>query len=341
MNGNETNHGFAEANNTNLNALIQQLAEKDKLIIALQNQISELTKQLADQSTQLAEISANITSLHSKGSKRSLKDADISPRPSTHKNRRTSNTNITTYFTSLDGTAETRGSLPNLTQVGTHGPASNLNQYSASQLSDAASVETMDTTGADAGVIPTNIQPQTHQSFAAVAALKTAPKPIKAMHIQLDVLDPDSAARVYELLQSSLPNGGFEWVQFRSESAPKIIPSSLDTKKRISKVLSDNNIQHSSFAEKGTQRQSFIVRGLNFGSDNHNISLINASLGSMGFTGDLEIQRYLTGHMKRNETARNALYVSRLMPTKTLLAFQPSRTLMVFEFKSKKWRNPL
>lgn len=80
-------------------------------------------------------------------------------------------------------------------------------------------------------------------------------------------------------------------------------------KKKIMDVLSSKNVEFNTYAEKNEKRQSFIVRGLNYGDDSQNISFIGEALVEAGIVGQIEITRHLTGHMRRNLNAEhNVLY---------------------------------
>lgn len=176
-------------------------------------------------------------------------------------------------------------------------------QQSAHNFYDVNNIEMSDGAESIQSTMSSTIPPT--NSYATIAATK----PSKVMPIQLDFVDRAAAAKIHELIKTNVAENSFEWVQFHANAAPKISADSMETKRQIIEILSNNGIQFNTFAEKGTQCHAFIVRGLNFGDDNHNISLIASTLNTMGYSGDVEIQRHLTGHMKRNEgESQNALY---------------------------------
>lgn len=121
------------------------------------------------------------------------------------------------------------------------------------------------------------------------------------MPIQLAKLDRSTVSDVIDLIRFSFVDDDFECMQLKNDSSLKIYAKDVPTKEKIMELLKENNIEFNTFAEKNQKRQTFIVRGLNYGADACNISFIGHALIEIGIDGPIEVNRFITGHMKRNK----------------------------------------
>lgn len=140
MNGFDSNLLFnQESNYSDFKALLQQLTEKDKLIEALQSQISDLTKQLSEQSTQIGLLNTN------NQKKRSFRESDSLPRGQNTKSRRTkNNAGIKSFLLPLNKTGINEHNLNHTDTCVTNNitPTSNI-------IDDSSELDNVDMDGAD------------------------------------------------------------------------------------------------------------------------------------------------------------------------------------------------
>lgn len=146
------------------------------------------------------------------------------------------------------------------------------------------------------------------QTFAKIAGSgsksgsKTDIIKSKPMPIQLNKLNHADVNGIIAALNSKF-HGDFEFVQIKAGSSPRIYPKDTATKQNIAKFLEANAVEFNTFSERDQKQQSYILRGLNYGDDNTNISNIAATLNSIGIpSANIQISRYFTGFMKRNLT---------------------------------------
>lgn len=173
-------------------------------------------------------------------------------------------------------------------------------------------------------------------SFASVLQ-----KAKKVQPIQLDHMDRDFAVELFAALELRFANK-FEIIKISNGSAPKIFADSQETKAAICGYLKSVNVQHNTFAEKGEQRLSFIVRGLNYGSDTQNISKIGCALTENGVVGNIECCRHLTSHMKRNMNDKQSLlYRFTIDPANNTSTISKINTIGGFRVRIEKMQKSL
>lgn len=130
----------------------------------------------------------------------------------------------------------------------------------------------------------------------------------KTMPIQLGTMNDATFTKLVDMISSNVGETNFKILKLNSDSPAKIYPSNADIKKRLVDVLTANQIEFNTFAEKGEKRQSFIIRGLNYGDDTSNIASINEVLRNIGITDDIDIERFVTSQMKRDNQTKSKLY---------------------------------
>lgn len=107
----------------------------------------------------------------------------------------------------------------------------------------------------------------------------------KSMPIQLAPTDRSVVNNIIASLQSNFSANNFEFIQLKADAPLKIYPKDVQTKYQIAKLLTDSGLEFNTFAEKNEKRQSFIVRGLNYGNDDQNISLVVQAMIKVGDKG--------------------------------------------------------
>lgn len=127
----------------------------------------------------------------------------------------------------------------------------------------------------------------------------------KSMPIQL--AQADRSVVNIASLQSNFSTKDFEGVKLKADAPLKIYPKDVQTKHQIAKLLNDSGHEFNTFAEKNEKRQSYIVRGLNYGNNENNISLIGQALIEVGTNGPYGISRFFSGHMKRNHSNEQSI----------------------------------
>lgn len=150
------------------------------------------------------------------------------------------------------------------------------------------------------------VQPQTASiggaSFATVAAKNIA----KPMPLQLGVTDRITINQIIDLL-CEFDKDDFDFIQLKGGSPPRIFPKNSIVKSQMINVFRENNIEFNTYSEDGEKRQTYIVRGLNYGDDSTNITLICCSIADVGFLGGVDCSRFLTGQMKRGGDVNQAV----------------------------------
>lgn len=263
-----------------LAAALEQLAKKDNIIATLNDRISALVSQIENQSAALKNLEKNFETLNSRliGSEPS---GDIRKRKApAHGAGAVTRGPLDAYFTvpanssSHGDTSNDRMDDEELASNGDSGIPPNPNVGHQPDMQNHAS-----TSGA---------------SFAAVATKNIA----KPMPLQLGVTDRVAINQIIDLL-NVFDKDDFDFVQLKGGSPPKIFPKNSIVKGAIIKLFQSNRVEFNSYSEKGEKRQSYIVRGLNYGDDSSNISLIRRSIADVGILGGVDCSRFLTGHMKR------------------------------------------
>lgn len=256
------------SNNTADQSIFNQIvADKDALIAQLQKQITDLSSQVSDLTSQLGELTRAIGNSNQKNHQLSQKLQSISGKRSSSA-AADNHTTPKAKFTRVQ-------------------PNPKPSTSTANQNSDDDNVD---------------MQNVSNSSFAAVTAKKT----LKCMPIQLDVFSIDDASSIQAILADKFPDQ-FQWIQNQANSPAKIYPVSVDVKNQITELLASNNVQFNSYADKSTQKHSFILRGLNLGVPSNNISSIGAALLEAGATGSLCVEQFMTGYMKRHRDETNSM----------------------------------
>lgn len=130
----------------------------------------------------------------------------------------------------------------------------------------------------------------------------------KTMPIQLKLMKPTKITIVMNLIREKFGDKEYSWRQLGTNVAPRIFTNDIETKKQIMGFLRENGIEFNTYAEKTSKRKAYIVRGLCYGDDNINIGGINDALINHGICGNIEIKRFMTGHMRKNQDKYMPLY---------------------------------
>lgn len=301
------------ANSEELNKII---ANKDLQIVALSGQNTQLQERVVELQNQIGLLQDQIEKLNTNVAK--LADSIASnkniTRSSKRKNAENGTENLTKYFKPVKNPENAV-----ITDVSDDEIANSINESILNNAPTADNDEDMPNDNLNAffainncnnfstGGKITSIADQTvNTSFAQV--VKNSSKS-KSMPIQLASVSRDDVNGVIQLLHAEIAAEDFECIQLKRDSPMKIFPKNVQVKGRIIKLLADKGLEFNTFAEKNEKRSSFIVRGLNYGSDNQNISFINRALLEVGLKGPVEISRFYSGYMKRNyDSDQTALY---------------------------------
>lgn len=127
--------------------------------------------------------------------------------------------------------------------------------------------------------------------------------------IQIGKYNHDEYAKLINDLFINFNGTGYNWIQLKNGTLPRIAAVDAETKEKIMDFLKNNNWHFNTYAEKNQKQKAFIVRGFGYGNDEMNIRGIEEALKSAGFNQIIKIDRFLTGFQKRNpEIIHNKLY---------------------------------
>lgn len=155
----------------------------------------------------------------------------------------------------------------------------------------------------------------------------------KPSPMQLRCYDKETTNRIYQLISENFGDRDYQWRQLNIVSPARIYCDNSNVKGQIGTFLQQNNIEFNSYADSTNRLKAFIVRGLVHGDDNSNIANITSTLNQFGIDGDIGVDRFITGNMKRNPNTSPPLYkvtlvndadVSKITQIKNIGSFQVS-----------------
>lgn len=139
-------------------------------------------------------------------------------------------------------------------------------------------------------------KPKTPATSGKVNSSATA----KPSPIQLAKLDKSTYATINAGLLKRMNGVGYQWQQVSANALPRIFANDMEAKKTILDWLVAEKIEFNTYADRGSKRKAFLIRGLAFGDDVENARKICDSLRGAGVDGEITVTRFLTPHMRRN-----------------------------------------
>lgn len=263
------------------------LLEKDATITLLNVRILNLEKVIENQSAILEKINANFTTLNSKVLGSGFADGEAKRKRPTGQGSNINTGPIDKFLSASAG----------------QGSAEEVPMDDDSVQPNRAVSSGIDS-NLNAG-LHSNMQAHVSNSGASFAAV-TAKNVARPMPLQLGVTDRTAINQIIELL-NEFDKSDFDFVQLKGGSPPRIFPKNSNVKDNIIKLFQANGIEFNSYSEKGEKRQSYIVRGLNYGDDSSNITYIRRSIADVGIICAVDCSRFLTGHMKRSDDVNLAV----------------------------------
>lgn len=260
-----------------IEALMQQISEKDKLISNLSEQIKELTGRIGGCH------SGSITP----------KPKRIHAEPLGNDNKRGKN---------LNGTF----SCESIASLDTNIANNNNGILSASSLNG----ETTSDESTESSEMNNNWTTVTYRSKKMSNNNNTnginSTNEKRVSPIILEKMDTDKQFAVHQLLLRHFSINDFIWHQVKKVGSPKIMAKNFDIKTKITNTLRDNMIQFNTFADTNNRKKSFVLRGIQFGDDSDNFNNISAALHAAGVTDCAEVSTFKTGFHKANPEVDSA-----------------------------------
>lgn len=118
--------------------------------------------------------------------------------------------------------------------------------------------------------------------------------------IQIKMCNPADSTKIINQIHGKFEGIGYTWRQLNPNASQRIFADDVSTKTKKMEFLDSIGIEYNTYAEKNSKRKAYIVRGLCHGNDRANIDGIINALDNFGITGDVTVNRFYTGHMKRN-----------------------------------------
>lgn len=282
----------------NLEEMRLIIAEKDKLIDGLKQQIGELKIQNDSLNTKIDQLNLNIVEF----TKRiPALNTTTNSLPNKQTKRRADATGAGVSGKMLENSMGVQSSLNQSLNKNHSNDSDDLNmdsddnvQMDAPNLNGDSNRATEHSTG------------ETNKNVIgswANAVLMNNNGKNQTTPIQLGKLSGANYTDIINKLHSKFNGLGYKWVQLRTGALPRIFPDSMEIKQKITDALDSFRVESNTYSEKNCKRKAFIVRGLVHGYDDINIKSISDALFAVSITGESIITRFLTGHMKRNPNA--------------------------------------
>lgn len=129
----------------------------------------------------------------------------------------------------------------------------------------------------------------------------------KPTPIQIGFFRENNFIELLSLIRDKFNSDEFEWIHLRKTAMPRIICINNEVKHNMMNFLRTINCEFNTYTDKNARRSAYIVRGLQYQNDNDNFAAIRDSMTEYGVDLPVQISRFTTPSMKRQENP-NLLY---------------------------------
>lgn len=309
------------------NSLLETIREKDRIIANLNDKIADLSGKVAELSNKIGELVEIQKSNANNGILTTGGNNKTRERPTKRHNdqnltfKRPKTGKIDNYFaTTSDSTVQNMDGVEILCENSTTQNKSNNDDADVTHnLTSENNVANENTEGI---------------SWAEMA-YDAGNRKNKPTPIQLGSVKDGDFGLILKLLREKFDVSEFEWIQLRKTVHPRIVCINETVKDKITSFLLEKDIEFNTYAEKNSKKTAFIVRGMQYDSDNDNIAAIRDTLIDFNITSVQTINKFQTPSMKRAENP-NSLYQIVCAPNSDFSNIEHIKTMDGFRVKIEK-----